>query len=121
CSGLHVGEQAVPNGWRTNPRTEGVSRRAIRVRIPARPQVQINKNHPREQDMTAGNMRRLIAGILACTFALGMGSAFAADVRSAIKEANAKMTSAFSQGDAAAVAALYASEAEVMPVGSDPG
>jgi uncharacterized protein (TIGR02246 family) len=70
--------------------------------------------------MSTGNSNALKVIGLACVFALGISSAQAADVRSAIKATNTEMSTVFAKGDAAAVAALYMPEGEVLPVGSDP-
>jgi cytochrome P450 family 103 len=47
------------------------------------------------------------------------GAARAADVRPAIEAANAQFVAAFEKGDGAAVAALYASDGQVLPPESD--
>jgi ketosteroid isomerase-like protein len=44
----------------------------------------------------------------------------AENVRSAIEAANAEISAAAARGDAAAVAAMYAADALVMPAGSEP-
>jgi uncharacterized protein (TIGR02246 family) len=47
-------------------------------------------------------------------------AAYANGVRTAIEAANAKFSAAAAKGDGAALAAMYATDAQVMPAGSDP-
>lgn len=65
------------------------------------------------------NNTRIIAA-LACLCTLAAGAARAEDVRAAVKAGNGAMQAAVAKGDAAALAALYAPDGEVMPVGLAP-
>jgi ketosteroid isomerase-like protein len=47
-------------------------------------------------------------------------AAYADGVRTAIEAANAQFSAAAAKGDGAALAALYSTEGQVMPAGSDP-
>lgn len=62
---------------------------------------------------------RMAAGLF-CLVTLAAGVARAEDLHAAIKAANQAMQAAVAKGDAAALAALYATDGEVMPVGMDP-
>jgi uncharacterized protein (TIGR02246 family) len=60
-----------------------------------------------------------------CTVAFLMSvslasAAVANDVKDAVEAANAEFSAAAAKGDGAALAALYASDAQVMPAASDP-
>lgn len=62
---------------------------------------------------------------LSCTVALLAclcltPAAYADGVRTAIEAANAKFSAAAAKGDGAALAAMYATDGQVMPAGSDP-
>jgi ketosteroid isomerase-like protein len=56
--------------------------------------------------------------VLACLFLAP--AAYANGVRTAIEAANAKFSAAAAKGDGAAIAAMYATDGQVMPAGSDP-
>lgn len=58
----------------------------------------------------------LAIALFGCVSAL----AHADSVRTAIESANSQMAAAVAKGDAAAVAAMYAADARVMPAGSEP-
>jgi uncharacterized protein (TIGR02246 family) len=59
-------------------------------------------------------MLKLIGVTIVCL--IGLTSAvLAEDVRQAIEQANARMVKAFKAGDAAAIAALYAEDAKMLP------
>jgi uncharacterized protein (TIGR02246 family) len=60
-------------------------------------------------------------GLLECAGAVLLSASLSAaqDVRAAVEAGNRKFAEAVSRGDAAAVAALYTSQAQLLPAGSD--
>ncbi|CFX15013.1 Signal peptide protein [Candidatus Filomicrobium marinum] len=72
--------------------------------------------------MTLGSSA-LRRGAFAVALVAGLafsGSTFADDLSSMIKAGNSKWDAAFNSGDAAAVAKLYAEDAQVLPPGQSP-
>jgi uncharacterized protein (TIGR02246 family) len=70
-------------------------------------------------------MRKVSLGVnIACglmgSLVFAAAGAQAEDVKAAIKAANAQMEALFGKGDAAGVAALYAADGQVLPVGMEP-
>ncbi|HEX3210351.1 MAG TPA: SgcJ/EcaC family oxidoreductase, partial [Geminicoccaceae bacterium] len=59
-------------------------------------------------------MLKLIGVAIVCLIGL-TSPVLAEDVRQAIEQANARMVKAFKAGDAAAIAALYAEDAKMLP------
>jgi ketosteroid isomerase-like protein len=66
-------------------------------------------------------MKRVLSQSLATIALLALAvPVFAAGAREAIQSNNGKFSALFAKGDAAAIAALYAKDAAVMPTGSEP-
>jgi uncharacterized protein (TIGR02246 family) len=65
-------------------------------------------------------LRLLSAGLLASVMTCMTQPANADTVRSAIEAANAQFSAAAAKGDGAGLAALYATDGQVLPAGSDP-
>jgi uncharacterized protein (TIGR02246 family) len=61
----------------------------------------------------------LRAGVLGCAFAIVLAGSAWAQSNATIQKLNDKWTTAFNKGDAAAVAAMYAEDAYVLPPGGE--
>ncbi len=70
--------------------------------------------------METTHLNRLRAGFVLTLLACVSPAVHAATPRSAIEFANKRFMTAMGQGDAAALAELYAPEGQVMPPGSEP-